>query len=132
MLSTSLTVQLLFVISDPSSRFYLKNNNYNTLHECPSPYYNQRNVCPNPMLVSKMTPISFICNLKKARDMGRKGGCVLYTKLRSIHLFNGLNKGCVLYTGVSYTRENMVYIYIYIYIHIYIYSIYTYTIILRV
>ena len=40
--------------------------------------------------------------------MGRKGGCVLYTKLRSIHLFKGLNKGCVLYTGASYTRENTV------------------------
>ena len=74
MFSTSLTVQLLFVISDLSSRFYFKHNNYNTLHECPSPYYNQRNVCPNPLLVSKMTPISFICNLKIARDMGRKGG----------------------------------------------------------
>ena len=61
MFSTSLTVQLLFVISDLSSRFYLKHNYYNTLHECPSPYNNQRNVCPNPMLVSKMTPISFIC-----------------------------------------------------------------------
>ena len=42
MFSTSLTVQLLFVISDLSSRFYFKHNNYNTLHECPSPYYNQR------------------------------------------------------------------------------------------
>ena len=108
MFSTSLTVQLLFVISDLSSRFYFKHNNYNTLNECPSLYYNQRNVCPNPMLVSKMTPISCICNLKITRDMGRKGGCVLYTKLRSIHLFNGLNKGCVLYTGASYTRENTV------------------------
>ena len=73
-LCTSLTVQLLFVISDLSSRFYFKHNNYNTLHECPSPYYNQRNVCPNTMLVSKMTSISFICNLKIARDMGRKRG----------------------------------------------------------
>ena len=104
MFSTSLTVQLLFVISDMSSRFYFKHNNYNTLHECPSPYYNQRNVCPNTMLVSKMTSISFICNLRH----GPKEGCVLYTKLRSIHLFNGLNKGCVLYTGASYTRENTV------------------------
>ena len=108
MFSTSLTVQLFFVISDLSTRFYFKHNNYNTLHECPSPYHNQRNVCPNPMLVSKMTPISFICNLKIARDMDRKGGCVLYTKLRSINLFNGLNKGCVLYMGASYTRENTV------------------------
>ena len=74
MFSTSLTVQLLFVISDLSSRFYFKHNNYSTLHECPSPYYNQRNVCPNTMLVSKMTSISFICNLKIARDMGRKRG----------------------------------------------------------
>ena len=111
MFSTSLTVQLLFVISDLSSRFYVKHNNYNTLHECPSPYYNQRNVCPNTMLVSKMTSISFICNLKIARDMGRKRvAYVLYTKLRSIHLFNGLNKGCVLYTGASYARENTVYL----------------------
>ena len=74
MFNTSLTVQLLFVISDLSSRFYFKHNNYNTLHECPSPYYNQRNVCPNTMLVSKMTSISFIYNLKIARDMGRKRG----------------------------------------------------------
>ena len=34
-----------------------------------------------------------------------KGGCALYTKLRSIHHFEGLNKECVLYTGASYTRE---------------------------
>ena len=89
MFSTSLTVQLLFVITDLSSQFYFKHNfNYNTLHESTSPYclwssivtsnYNQRNVCPNPMLVSKMTPISFICIQKIARDMGRKG-------VRTIH-----------------------------------------------
>ena len=29
--------------------------------------------------------------------------CALYTKLRSIHHFKGLDKGCV--TGASYTRE---------------------------
>ena len=34
-----------------------------------------------------------------------KRGCALYTKLRSIHHFKGLDKGCVLYTGASYTRE---------------------------
>ena len=27
-----------------------------------------------------------------------KGGCALYTKLRSIHHFKGLGKGCILYT----------------------------------
>ena len=30
-----------------------------------------------------------------------KRGCALYTKLRSIHHFKGLDKGCVLYTGAS-------------------------------
>ena len=39
------------------------------------------------------------------------GGCVLYIKLRSIHPFKDLNKGCVLYTGASYTRKNTVFIY---------------------
>ena len=34
-----------------------------------------------------------------------KRGCALYTKLRSIHHFKGLDKGCVLYMGASYTRE---------------------------
>ena len=34
-----------------------------------------------------------------------KRGCALYTKLRAIHHFKGLDKGCVLYTGASYTRE---------------------------
>ena len=36
-------------------------------------------------------------------------GCALYTKLKSIHHFNGLNKGRVLYTGASYTRKITVY-----------------------
>ena len=39
-----------------------------------------------------------------------KRGCALYTKLRSIHHFKGLNKGCVLYTGASNTREITVFI----------------------
>ena len=34
-----------------------------------------------------------------------KRGCALYTKLRAIHHFKGLDKGCVLYTGASYIRE---------------------------
>ena len=34
-----------------------------------------------------------------------KRGCALYTKLRPIHRFKGLDKGCVLYMGASYTRE---------------------------
>ena len=34
-----------------------------------------------------------------------KRGCALYTKLRPIHRFKDLDKGCVLYTGASYTRE---------------------------
>ena len=33
-------------------------------------------------------------------------------KLRSIHHFKSLNKGCVLYTGASYTRETTVCTYI--------------------
>ena len=34
-----------------------------------------------------------------------KRGCALYSELRSIHHFKGLNKGCVIYAGVSYTRK---------------------------
>ena len=56
------------------------------------------------MLVSKMTSISFICNLKIARDMGRKRGAY-YTQSEAPYIFlMALNKGCVLYTGASYTR----------------------------
>ena len=36
-------------------------------------------------------------------------GCALYRKLRSIHHFKGLDKGCVLYTGASCTCEITVY-----------------------
>ena len=45
-----------------------------------------------------------------------KRGCALYTKLRSIHHFKGLNKGCVLYTGASYTREITVCMHAYMYV----------------
>ena len=34
-----------------------------------------------------------------------KRGCVLYTRLTSIHYFKGLKKGCVFYTVGSYTSE---------------------------
>ena len=34
-----------------------------------------------------------------------KTGCTVNTKLRSIHHFKGLNKGCVSYTGASYTHK---------------------------
>ena len=34
-----------------------------------------------------------------------KRGCTLYTKLLSLHHAKGLNKGCVLYTGASYTHK---------------------------
>ena len=34
-----------------------------------------------------------------------KSGCALYTKLRYIHHFQSLSKGCVLFRGASYTHE---------------------------
>ena len=37
-----------------------------------------------------------------------KRGCALYTQLRSIHHFQGLNKWCVLNMGASYTHKIMV------------------------
>ena len=36
----------------------------------------------------------------------RKRGCALYTKLRPIHHFKGLDKGCVLYTRNYGTSQN--------------------------
>ena len=39
------------------------------------------------------------------RSTKPKRGCTLYKKLRSIHHFNGLNKGCVQCIGASYTHK---------------------------
>ena len=51
-----------------------------------------------------------ICTQPPGHSMKSKRGCTLYTKLRSIHHFKGLNKGCVLCTSASYTRKIKVYI----------------------
>ena len=80
--------------------------------------HRHRVISTDVMLMSRLThfEVRFTCFLALIMSSSfstiyPKRGCALYTKLRSIHHFKGLIKGCVLYTGASYTREITVYIY---------------------